>query len=162
MFKQIIYTMKSHLPDGKAEQFYDFMIEPTDEAYSNWLPEHHQYHIVKRGKNSPVGDLVFFDQHISPNFRLKSYAIVRVAGRPCEITVQVLKFGMRVPVFVSLYFEDTLNGLVLTEEVRAGYRGVGAIFNPFFRLVLTKRKLSALTKHHNKEWKELERILIAT
>ena len=160
MFNCIIHTMKSELPNGKAEQFYNFMIEPTDESYSNWLPEHHQFHIVKRCKNSPVGDLIFFDQHISPKFRLKSYAVVRVADRPREITVQVRKFGVCVPVFVSLYFEDTPNGLVLVEELRAGYSGIGMIFNPFFRFILTKRKLSDLTKHHNKEWKEFEKILI--
>lgn len=159
MFKRIIHSMKSELPNGKAKQFFDFMAYPDDEAYSNWLPEHHQYHVVKKSKDSPVGDLIFFDQHISPKFRLKSYAIVRVADKPRELTVQVRKFGIRVPVFVSLYFEDTENGLVLVEELRAGYRGPGAILNPFFRLVLTKRKLNDLTNHHNKEWKELENIL---
>jgi len=157
--EMIIHKMKSELPNGKAEQFYDFMIEPNDEAYSGWLPEHHQYHIVKRGKNSPVGDVVFFDQHISPKHRLKSYAKVVVANRPNEIVVQCKKMKLNVPVYVRLKFTDTENGLLLEEELRAGYKGIGKIFDPLFAIFIGRKFREALTLHHEKEWKELEKIL---
>jgi len=155
----IIHTMKSELPNGKAEQFYDFMINPSDEAYSSWLPEHHQYHVVKCGKNRPVGNIVFFDQHISPKHRLKSYAKVIIADRPHEMTVQVRRMGINLPMFVSLKFTDTEKGLLLEEELRAGYKGMGKIFDPLFTIFVGKKFRDALTMHHEKEWKELEKIL---
>jgi len=151
--------MKSELPNAKAEKFYDFMIEPTDEAYSNWLPEHYQYHIVKRGKQTPIGDLVYFDQNISPKHRLKSYAITKVANRPNQIIVQIRMFGINLPAYMELQFTDTANGILLKEELQVGYNGIGKILDPIIRLFINKSFLGALDAHHKKEWARLAEIL---
>jgi hypothetical protein len=85
----LTHIMKSKLPNAKAAAFYDFMINPPPETYACWLPEeHHEFHAVKHSKNPPVGDLIYFDQHIGKKHRMKFYAITRVADKPKRIVFQ--------------------------------------------------------------------------
>ena len=58
--RMIIHTVELTVANALAEQIYDFMINPTDGAYSAWWPgEHLQFHIVKHGDKDHLSDLVF-------------------------------------------------------------------------------------------------------
>jgi hypothetical protein len=53
--------MKSELHNAAATEFFSFMTSAPQELYAHWLPdEHHEFHIVRRSKTSPIGDLIFF------------------------------------------------------------------------------------------------------
>jgi hypothetical protein len=96
----IVHTMKSRLPNSKAEDFYEFMTTASPVIYKYWLrEEHHEFHIVKKSVRSPIGDIIYFDQHIGENFRLKFYATTRVAIRPNRVVFQMKKFGINLPGF---------------------------------------------------------------
>lgn len=156
----LIHIMTSELEDAKAEQFYAFMIEPVPEIYRHWLPEeHHEFYIVKRGKKTPVGDLIYYDQHISKSHRLAFNAIIRVAKKPDKIVMQMRKFGINLPAYLDLEFHDTPNHLLLKEEIRIGFGGVGKILDPIIKLFFNKMFFDALNGHHKREWTCLAKIL---
>ena len=156
----ITHTMKSKLPSVHAAEFYDFMVAPPPEAYAHWLPdEHHEFHVVKRGKETPVGDLIYFDQHISPKHRLEFHAITRVANKPDCIVFQMRKLGVNLPGYLELNFTDTAEGLLLTETIRIGFNGFGEILDPFIRMVFNKSFFKEMNAHHKREWANLAKIL---
>ena len=156
----IRHVMKSKLSNAKAIDFFDFMVNPPPEIYRYWLPkEHHEFHVVKRSKNSPVSDLIYFDQHISPKHRLNFYAVIRLAKKPNRIIYQMQKFGINIPGYLDLKFTDTADGLMLTETIRIGFGGIGKALDPFIRIVFNKAFFEAMNGHHKREWTNLANIL---
>jgi len=156
----ITHVMKSNLPDSNARQFYEFMINPPPETYAHWLPEeHHEFHVVKHSKTTPVGDLIYFDQHISPKHRLKFYAVTRTANKPNNVVFQMRKFGMNIPGYLELEFCDTPDGLLLIETLRIGFKSIGKVLDPFIRIVYNKSFFKALNEHHKREWANLAEVL---
>ena len=67
----ISYTMKSKLPNAKAEDFFNFMTNPPPAVYADWLPdEHYEFHLIKKGKSDPIGNFFYFDQNIGKTYRM--------------------------------------------------------------------------------------------
>ena len=156
----ITHSMKSKLPNAQAAEFYDFMVAPPPKVYAHWLPaEHHEFHLVKRGKETPVGDLVYFDQHIGSKHRLKFHAITRIANRPKRIVFQMRKLGLNLPGYLKLSFTDTAEGLLLTETIRIGFKGFGKILDPFIRLAFNQSFFREMNAHHKREWANLAEVL---
>ena len=152
--------MKSKLPSAQATEFYDFMVAPPPEVYARWLPdEHHEFHVAKRGKETPVGDLIYFDQHISPKYRLKIHAIIRIANKPSRVVFQMRKLGVNLPGHLELAFIDTAEGLLLTETIRIGFSGFGKILDPVIRVAFNKSFFKEMNAHHKREWVNLAEIL---
>jgi len=149
------------VPDATAEQFYDFVINPTDEAYREWWPEEHfRFHITKRGKENHVDDKVFFDEKIGPNHRLRFHAFVLSAKRPNRIIWQMTKFGIRLPAFLELRLIDSSDGVVIEHELKVGYkRFFGKMLDPVIKLYLTKPFQDALEDHCKTEWPKLADML---
>lgn len=149
----IVHIMNSILPNAVAAPFFDFMVNPSPEVYKRWLPEeHYKFYIVERSDNSPIGDLIYFDQHIGKKHRQRFYAIVRAADKPEHILFQMRKLGFNIPGYLQLDFCDTSGGLALTETIRIGFNGFGKILDPFIRLVFSKSFFSELNEHHKREW----------
>ena len=156
----ITHTMKSILPNAKASEFYDFMLNPPLETYARWLPdEHYAFHVVKRGEKTPVGDLFYFDQNIGKKHRMKFHAITRVADKPKHILFQMRKFGINLPGYLELHFCDTEKGLHLTETIRIGYNGYGSVIDPVIRLFYSKPFFREMDGHHKREWANLAEVL---
>ena len=156
----ITHAMKSKLPSAAAAQFYDFMVSPPQETYARWLPdEHHKFHVVKRGAKTPIGDLVFFDQHIGKKHRLKFYAKIRTADKPRYILFQMCKFGIDLPGYLELDFFDTADGLILTETIRIGFNDFGKFIDPVIKLFFNKSFFREMNGHHKREWANLAEIL---
>jgi hypothetical protein len=152
--------MESMLQNAVAVQFFDFMVNPSPETYARWLPgEHHKFHVVKRNKNTPVGDLIYFDQHIGTKYRLKFYATIRIADNPKHILFQMRKFGIDLPGYLDLKFCDTADGLILIETIRIGFNGFGKLVDPVIRLFFSKSFFSEMNNHHKREWVSLAEIL---
>ncbi|MCL2048868.1 MAG: hypothetical protein FWG87_09085 [Defluviitaleaceae bacterium] len=156
----VTYTLHSKLPTAKAAEFYSFMTNPPAEVYKNWLPEeHYEFHIVKRGEQSPIGDMVYFDQNIGNKYRMKFYAAIKAASKPDCIVFQMRKYGINLPAYLDLHFSDTPEGLMLTETLRIGLNGLGRICDPFIRLVYGKDFYREFKEHHRREWQRLAEIL---
>ncbi|MDR1753351.1 MAG: hypothetical protein LBR74_00370 [Eubacterium sp.] len=156
----ITHIMKSKLHNAAAAAFYSFMVDPPREIYARWLPEeHHKFHVVKRSETTPVGDLIFFDQHIGSKHRLTFYAITRVADKPNHVLFQMRRFGINLPGYLDLQFRDTADGLCLTETIRIGFNGSGKVLDPIIKLFFNKSFFNEMNAHHKREWANLAEIL---
>jgi len=152
--------MKSILPGAKAERFFDFMVNAQQDIYANWLPdEHYEFHLINEGKNAPVGNFFYFDQSIGKKYRMKFHATIVIAEHPKKVVYQMRKFGITLPGFLELNFEETADGIVLTEQIRIGFGGIGRVFDPFIQIVYSKRFFVEMDSHHTREWQSLARCL---
>jgi len=148
------------LPGAKAKDFFDFMAYAPQDVYDKWLPEeHYEFHLIEKGKDEPVGNFYYFDQNIGKKFRMRFYAILIAAERPTRVVFRMRKFGITLPGFLELNFEDTSDGLVLTEQIRIGFNGIGAVLDPFIRIVYSKRFFKEMDSHHIREWIRLSECL---
>ncbi len=149
------------IPNAAAYSFYDFMTNPADEVYRKWLPgEHWEFHIVKKGDRTPLGDLVFYDEILGTRkHRLTFNAIITVADKPNRIVYQMRKFGLNLPGYLDISFTDTENGLALNHEVRIGWRGLGILIDPVIRIFFNRKFFTALEGHCEREWVCLADIL---
>jgi len=156
----ISYTMKSKLPNAKAEDFFNFMTNPPPAVYADWLPdEHYEFHLIKKGKSDPIGNFFYFDQNIGKKHRMKFHATIIAAERPNKVLYQMRKFGITLPGFLELEFENIPDGLALTEQIRIGFNGIGRVFDPFIRIVYSKGFFEEMDGHHKREWQSLAGIL---
>ncbi|MCL2350377.1 MAG: hypothetical protein FWC67_02740 [Defluviitaleaceae bacterium] len=154
------HKVKVVVPEARATDFYDFMINPTDEKYSAWWPgEHLQFHIVKRGKACHTGDIVFMDEYLGKNRRLTFHGKVIKAKKPKQIVWQMQKFGIGLPAYVKLTLKDTPYGLKVKHETKIGYDGLGKLLDPIIKLYFNKSFQKALEKHCLIEWPKLGRYL---
>jgi len=152
----ITHTVDLTVANARAEQFYDFMISPSDERYSAWWPgEHLQFHIVKHGDSNHIGDVVFMDECLGKNHRLVFHAVVITAKRPNEITWQMKKAGIRLPAKVTLELHDFSDGVKLKHELCIGFSGIGRILDPLIKLYFNHSFQSALDEHCKIEWNKL-------
>ena len=149
----ITHQFELHVPNATAEQFYDFMINPCDQRYSEWWPgEHLQFHIVKHGDGNHKGDIVFMDEYIGKGRRLTFDAVVTIANRPNKIEWQMIKAGLRLPAYVELELNNSPGGINLMHTLRIGYTGLGKILDPFIRLYFNKSFQAAHDEHCKIEW----------
>ncbi|MCL1846078.1 MAG: hypothetical protein FWF77_09255 [Defluviitaleaceae bacterium] len=156
----ITHIVELTVPNADARSFYDFMINPTDERYSQWWPgEHLQFHIVRRGDENHLGDTVFMDEFIGPERRLTFHAVVAEASRPNKITWRMKKAGVLLPATVDLVLNDCEGGVHVRHELRIGFGGIGKILDPFIRLYFTKSFRDALEEHCKIEWPKLANTL---
>ena len=152
----IKHVMQSKLTTGKAMDFFNFMVNPQPDVYAKWIPEeHYKFQVVKRSDKSPVGDLFYFDQNIGGKHRMKFNAIIRLADEPRHVLFQIRKFGINLPGYVELKFEDSVDGMLLTEEMCIGFEGFGGILDHFIRIVYNKSFFKEMDEHHKREWQRL-------
>ena len=152
----ISHIVELVVPSATAEQFYDFMIAPSDKRYSEWWPEEHlQYHISKRGNEKHLGEEVYFDENMGEKYRLAFFAMVTTANRPNKIVWQMKKFGVRLPAFLLLEMSDSLEGIHLKHELKLGYLGLGQLFDPLIGLYFNKSFRNILEQHCRSEWSRL-------
>ena len=156
----ITHMMQSKLQNANATKFFNFMIDPPAEVYKNWLPgEHYKFHIIKHSSESPINDLIYYDQSISNKYRLKFYALIKVADKPNRIVYQMRKFGFNLPGYLELDFSDTSEGLMLTETIRIGFNEFGKICDPFIKIFFSRDFFREMNEHHKREWQNLAEIL---
>jgi len=157
----IKHVVELTVQNATAQQFYDFMINPTSACYRAWWPgEHLDFYIVKRGKKSHLGDVVFMDEYLgSKSRRLTGYAVVAKAKRPNIIIWQMKKARLRLPIFVGLFLKDVPDGVAVKHELRIGYRGLGMVFDPLIKLCFNKPYRRALEAHCRAEWPMLAQYL---
>ena len=152
----IKHIVELKVKNAKAEQFFNFMINPNDKKYNEWWTEEHlQFHITKKGNENHLGDNVYFDEYLGKKRRLSFHAVVIVADKPNMIVWQMKIAGLRMPFFVKLGLTDNSNGVTVIHELNLGYSGIGSIFDIFIRLYFNKSYRADLEKHCIIEWQKL-------
>ena len=152
----ISHLVKLTVPNATAEQFYNFMINPSSKRYREWWPgEHIAFYITKRGDKTHVGDEVFFDEYIGESRRLAFDGVVIRTDFPKVIIWQMKKAGIRLPATLRLDLRDSPGGVKVRHELRIGYNGIGKLLDPFIKLYFNESYSEALTVHCQTEWHKL-------
>ena len=156
---------RAHVAGLSARAAYDFMLVPPAHDFQTWWPGTHLISKVLRrgvgpsGEPSDVGTVVYLEQMIGP-YRVRETAEIvdAVAGR--SFTRQILLVGMRLPIFITFELEDTADGVTITHTMHIGYRGLGRILDPLFRLCFfTRAFAAALDEHLRMEYELLREVL---
>jgi hypothetical protein len=157
----IKHVINLKVPDAKAEEFFDFMVNPDPELFMQWLPEeHHAFHVVKRSPTSPLGDLIYYDEFLgSGKYRLAFHATVSEAVPPGKIVFRMRKFGIDLPAYLDLEFEQDGEALMVRHEVRIENDGLWRIATPIAKRICNEGFWEALQGHCDREWIALRDVL---
>jgi hypothetical protein len=152
---------KVQLRSVSAVEISNFMIYCTDLMYQDWWPNVHMaYHTLERYPDH-IGNFVYFDEYVGKR-RLKSYARLKeyIAG---EKLVWQIKSVIFLPIWITLEFQDTPNGISVSHKLSAGYCGIGKVFDPILKLFFNPSFLCDLDLHVETEFKFLaEKIVFIT
>jgi hypothetical protein len=157
----IKHVVNLSVPNAKAEEFYDFMINPDPALFHRWLPEeHHAFHIVKRSPTTPLGDLVYYDEILgSRKYRLAFYATISEVFTPNKVVFRMRKFGVNLPAYLDLEFVQDGEALKVRHEVRIENDGLWKAATPIVQLVCTPGFWEALQGHCDREWIALRDVM---
>ncbi len=153
----ITIQSKIDLDSMRGKDVYNFFINPTDHAYQNWWPGTHlEFHYL-RHKPNHIGSVIYMDEWVG-KYRLRAAAVV-VEVVPGRKIVWHFQKGIRVPVRLALEFTDHTKGMTITHTLQAGFQGLGAIFDPLFRIYFSDKFARALDEHAQIEFPRLQDIL---
>lgn len=142
---------RAHVAGLSARAAYDFMIVPLDREFQAWWPGTHLVSRVLRqgvaadGRPHPVGTLIYLEQMIG-RFHVRETAEIVEALPPRRFVRRVIK-GFRLPIFIAFDLEEDDAGLTIIHTIQAGFRGLGRVLDPLFRLYFTRRFAEALDEH---------------
>jgi hypothetical protein len=149
----VILETQINVPDLSAKSVFDFMIDCTDEKYQQWWPKTHlAFHTISRQEDN-IGSLVLFDEMIGKR-RLMFQAMI-IKSLPRQEIVWQMKKMILLPAWLSLKFQNTEDGVLITHSLSAGFRGLGKVFDPIIRLYLNKKFEKELAAHANMEFNKL-------
>jgi hypothetical protein len=127
----------------------------NDELYQRWWPGTHlSFHTITKSPNN-VGNVVFMDEFVGDR-RVATKATVReiVDGRRI-----VWQMKVSLPVFLILELEDVDDGVRLKHTIKAGFSGIGRIFDPILRIYFTQAFAEAMDEHVRTEFPKLRDML---
>lgn len=141
----------------RSTQLIDFMLNCTDEQYQSWWPGTHlAFHTVE-SRPGYVGSVVMMDEYVGTR-RLKMKAIVAEVV-PGKRIVWQFKQVLRLPAYLVLEAADVDGGVALTHTTQAGFRGVGRVLDPLFRIYFSPGFTRALDEHAQAEFPTLGEML---
>lgn len=153
----ITLQSKLHLTGIQGSQITDFLLNCTDPSYQAWWPGTHlHFHTLKRYPHD-LGNLVYMDEFVG-NRRIQMAGIVTEALPGKRITWQLEK-GILLPVWLTVELADDPAGLTLTHIIRAGFNGLGRVFDFVFRLYFTAEFERAMDEHAQTEFPKLRELL---
>jgi hypothetical protein len=135
----------------------DFFINCTDADYQRWWKGTHlEFHTVNR-TTDVIGSLVYFDEYAGKH-RLKFKGAITGYVPGQRIQYRMVK-GLSLPAWLVLEFRDRADGVEIVHTVKAGYQGIGKVFDPLIRLYLSGAFEKALNEHAQAEFLRLGDLL---
>lgn len=144
----------------KGKEVTDFMLNCNDENYQKWWEgTHFQFHIIKEYPDH-IGDIVYMDEFIGEH-RTKMKAVV-VKAIPGQLIIWQLKNVVKLPITVTLKLKDTDDGVIISHTLKAGFKGIGKIFDFIFRQFFPPGFEKAMDEHAKIEFPKLRDLLHKT
>ena len=138
-------------------EIFNFLLNCTDAEYQRWWPGTHlSFHTIKRMPGD-VGNLVVMDEFIG-NRRVRAKGLVTEVEPGKRLVWQFRKL-VRLPVQLSLEFDEQGDALQLTHTINAGFHGIGRVLDPLLRLYFSRRFAEALDEHVRTEFPKLRDLL---
>lgn len=146
------------VPGLTGAEVTDFLLQGNDAAYQAWWPGVHlQLHPIAAGRADHIGDTVLMDELIGTR-RVRMDAVV-VAVEPGRKLVWQMKKRIRLPVWLTLELRDDIRGVTIRHTITAGWRGVGRLLDPLFRLYFSPAFAAAMDRHAHTEFPRLRELL---
>jgi uncharacterized protein YndB with AHSA1/START domain len=146
-----------HVEGLDGERVFDFLTSPTDEKYRAWWPGTHLACHMVRGNRDLVGSVIHMDEFIGRR-RLRINALVKEAEPGRRLVLQMI-FGFRLPVRLTMSFENDAGGVRIAHAIRAGFPRTGRILDPLFRFYLSRRFAADMDEHARTEFGLMRRVL---
>lgn len=155
-----MFTIQSkvHVEGIGGLPIFSFLVDPNDSAYQDWWPGIHLKFHTLRGTPGSVGSLVYMDEYVGKR-RVCMTGVVSEAEPGKRITWQ-FKALIRLPVWLRLELEDDNHGVVITHEIRAGFRGIGSVLDVLLRLYFSETFAKAMDEHAQTEFPRLGELLL--
>jgi hypothetical protein len=146
-----------HVDALSGAEIIDFVVNCNDEAYQRWWPGTHiQLRTVKGGAGE-IDNLINMDEFIGKRrVRMTGEIIDLIPGKRM---VWQARHGIRLAVKLILKPEDDEGGVRITPIIEAGYRGVGKILDPIFRLLFSQEFAAATDEHVRTNFPKLRDLL---
>jgi hypothetical protein len=141
-------------------QVTDFLLNPCDEAYRAWWPGTHlAFHVVRSGPgDGHVGDVVWMDELIgSRRVRMAATVVEAVPGE--RVMWQARRWGVRLPVGITVALRPDDRGVALCHTITAGWRGPGRVLDPLWRSYFSARFAHDMDEHARTEFRRLGDLL---
>ena len=141
-----------------GDELLTFMLNSTDADYQEWWPEMHlAFHTLKRFP-AQIGNIVYFDEYVGET-RLKFKGVV-TDYVPNRRLVWQMRKGIRLPAWLKIECQPAGENLCIVHTLLAGFKGLGAIFDPLIRLYLSEAFYQELDEHAQTEFPLLAELLI--
>ena len=155
LFMQTIIEVKGL----SAKEITDFLLNCNDDNYRQWWRDVHlEFHQLKSSPGH-IGDLVYMDEHIG-KFRMTAKARVTKLIPGKLIVWQVTRI-IRMPIVLTLKLEDTVDGVIISHTIEAGFRRMGKLFDFILRFYMPRGFEDEMDKHVKTEFPKLRDLLRA-
>ncbi len=141
-----------------SQEVYDFMLNLNDVDYQRWWKGTHLIcHTVKKYPGN-IGNIIYTDEYAG-KYRIKGYSVITKLVPYREMVYQII-MGIKMPAWFIMRFEDLEDGVNLEHIVEVGGQGIWRIFDPIFRIILSKKFEKALAEHAHAEFPMLAEMLV--
>ena len=150
------HITKIEILGKKPNQIFDFMLSLNKEKYLNWHPEHKDFAVINQTENK-LGTVFYFHEKMDK-------LTVKYKWEVVEFTQNhkvVMKAKYFIPIYLTLTFDETENGTLVTHDIQLGYKKktIGIIDWVIKSFVFTKSKVFSNERHAIEEFKNLEKII---
>ncbi|MFM2268668.1 MAG: hypothetical protein RL757_2109 [Bacteroidota bacterium] len=151
------YVTKIEVLGKKPQQIYDFMFSLDKAKYIAWHPtEHKDFKIIKQTKDT-LGSVFFFSEKMDKLKVKYNWEVVQLV----QNHKIVMKAQYFIPLYLSLTFDETPNGTLVTHELSIGFKKKITGLTDWFisTFVFGKNKQQSNRRHANEEFKNLENLI---
>ena len=150
------HVTKIEILGKKPQQVYDFMFSLNKAKYTAWHPEHKDFKIIKETKDT-LGSIFFFSEKMDKLKVKYNWEVVELVKNRRI----VMKARYFVPIYLTLNFEETPNGTLVTHNLAIGFKKKITGISDWFLLnfIFTKSKQLSNRRHAEEEFKNLEHLL---
>lgn len=151
------FTTQAFIPHAKKEQVTDFFINCTTAIYWKWWKwTHLEFYTIKKTEDI-LWDMVYIDEYVGKT-RLKFKAKISQYIRGKILEYQMIKV-CALPVWLTMRFKDTPDGVIVFHTLKAGYTGIWKVLDYFIGLYLWHSFEQELTEHAKEEFIKLGNLL---
>lgn len=150
----IVMHTTNTVKELSAKVTQEFLMNCNDEMYQkSWPGVHIQKHLIKRGGNDHIGDVVYAFEHVGKfTIEVKMKVIKYIPEKLLEFRVFMGKIGSLVPIFLLVETEDCPEGVHLSNKFLIGWNGIGKAFDSIIGIFFPKELRDAMKEHTIIEW----------
>lgn len=153
----IEFETKINVGNASGKKISDYVMNCTNEEYQKWWPGTHLTFSIKKKYPGDLGNQLYFDEYIGKR-RLKLDVTV-VENKPGEKIVWQIRKIFNLPAWLIISFTKEGPNLIITHIIRAGFNGIGKVFDPILSIYLSRSFEKEMEEHAHYEFKKLAKMV---